>query len=364
MKIAFVYMPGRRHRLAAARAGSAASEFFYGALQLEAAGHDVTIHEIPEGVPASLGVRVGDRLAAMDLMPFRTTGTLLAQVKPLLGALARADAVVATTTGLAFSLALAAWLSRRRLPLVGIHCGMLNSRHGFARRSLSRWLMRGMQPQLFGVGELAGLSALLGLPESGFQVNQFGVDTGFWCPGPGEAGEYLLSVGNDGRRDFTLLCRAARQLDIEVRIITRLALPDDRPDNVQVIHGDLRGLTLDDQALRRLYRGARGVVVPLLESPQPAGQSVALQAMACGRPVVLTRTAGLWKPDELRNADNVYLVPPGDEAALVAALAGLHADPHGAARVAERGREYVLEHGDIRNFALRIESGCRKAAHV
>ena len=54
------------------------------------------------------------------------------------------------------------------------------------------------------------------------------------------------------------------------------------------------------------------VVVPVKDVPQPSGQSVTLQASACARPVVLTRTRGLWDPDGLRDGDNVLLVPPGD----------------------------------------------------
>ena len=42
--------------------------------------------------------------------------------------------------------------------------------------------------------------------------------------------------------------------------------------------------------------------------PQPSGQSVTLQASACGRPVVLTRTRGLWDPEQLRDGENVLLV--------------------------------------------------------
>ena len=36
-----------------------------------------------------------------------------------------------------------------------------------------------------------------------------------------------------------------------------------------------------------------------------------MQASACGRPVVLTRTRGLWDPEALRDGENVLLVPPG-----------------------------------------------------
>ena len=37
---------------------------------------------------------------------------------------------------------------------------------------------------------------------------------------------------------------------------------------------------------------------------QPSGYSVTLQAMACGKPVILTKTRGLWAPEIFVNFKN------------------------------------------------------------
>jgi len=84
--------------------------------------------------------------------------------------------------------------------------------------------------------------------------------------------------------------------------------------------------------------------------------------MACGRAVILSSTAGLWNPDALANGDNLCLVPAGDVDALAAAMDRAVSDPAWAARLGQRGRDYALRHGDIRDFARRIEAGCRQAA--
>jgi hypothetical protein len=41
MKIAFVHYPGRLSRLDAARAGTAPTEFLFGAIELERSGHEI-----------------------------------------------------------------------------------------------------------------------------------------------------------------------------------------------------------------------------------------------------------------------------------------------------------------------------------
>ena len=106
--------------------------------------------------------------------------------------------------------------------------------------------------------------------------------------------------------------RAASSIDAEIRILTR----HPRPCSPAAQHPLGAGGLAPPPAERR--RRARGVPRRRPSSsfrsrtcPQPSGQSVTLQASACARPVVLSRTRGLWDPDRLRDGENVLLVPPG-----------------------------------------------------
>ncbi|MFZ5893631.1 MAG: glycosyltransferase family 4 protein [Myxococcota bacterium] len=64
-----------------------------------------------------------------------------------------------------------------------------------------------------------------------------------------------------------------------------------------------------------------------------------LEAMAMGLPIVATRVSG--NEDVVVDGDNGLLVPPGDPAALAAALRKLIDDPELAARMGQRSREMV-----------------------
>jgi hypothetical protein len=46
VKIAYIFQPGRLQRFDDALVGNAATEFFYGALELRARGHDVSCYEL------------------------------------------------------------------------------------------------------------------------------------------------------------------------------------------------------------------------------------------------------------------------------------------------------------------------------
>ena len=42
--------------------------------------------------------------------------------------------------------------------------------------------------------------------------------------------------------------------------------------------------------------------------------------MACGRPVILTETRGLWSKRLIRDGENILLVKPDDDEAMIRAI--------------------------------------------
>ncbi len=254
------------------------------------------------------------------------------------------DCVVGAATGVAMGLGVLKRLGCLRPRLVGIHCGVVNFPVRGLRLAASRWALGRQRCVLFAESERAEVEACFAVDA---EVNAFGVDVDFWTPGDGEAGDYVLAVGNDARRDYGTLVEAARGAGVRVRVLTNRELPADLPENVEHLRGSWHRPAVTDAELRELYRGARLVVVPLEDSVQPAGQSVALQAMACGKSVVMSRTRGLWTADDFVEGEHLRLVPAGDIGALREAmkLPGLDG------RVV---RERVVERGGIGGFAERL----------
>jgi colanic acid/amylovoran biosynthesis glycosyltransferase len=103
-----------------------------------------------------------------------------------------------------------------------------------------------------------------------------------------------------------------------------------------------------EEEVRRLLDEADLFVLPsvVASNGNMEGLPVALmEALACGIPTVSTTTSGI--PEIVRDGETGLLVPPGDPAALRAALARILADPAAARRRADAGRRLVEEEFDI-----------------
>jgi glycosyltransferase involved in cell wall biosynthesis len=184
----------------------------------------------------------------------------------------------------------------------------------------------------------------------------FGIDHLFWCPArpalPHDG--TVLAIGSDPNRDYATLLQAVPQRPL--RLLTDLPLKIAPGRTPIVLRGSFSRPAVTDLELRQLYRTALCVAVPLHDCFQPSGQSVALQAMACGAAVVLTRNRGLWAPDLLLDGENCLLVPPGDVAALSVAVARLAEDPTLRRRLGAAARDTIE-----RYFPLSVAEDAARA---
>jgi glycosyltransferase involved in cell wall biosynthesis len=136
-------------------------------------------------------------------------------------------------------------------------------------------------------------------------------------PEPGESG--VLYVGPaDRHKGLHVLLDARRRLPARLArlVVVGACVATDAADGVSC-PGRLTG-----NALWQRYREAALVVVPSIW-PEPC-PTVALEALAYGRPVVASRVGGL--PDLVDDGRTGVLVPPGDSRALSSAISALLTD--------------------------------------
>lgn len=191
----------------------------------------------------------------------------------------------------------------------------------------------------------------LGVPREKLQVEPRGVDERFWRPMPEVPVENLLcSVGWEAR-DYRTLIDAVRGLDVKAELaVGAIAKPllTDTTGPVAATLKEIAGGGLPPNVeltqrkpreLRALYARSKLVVITVKDVEFDAGVTATTEAMAMGKAVVASRTPGI--ADLFQDGQQGLYVPPGDPAALRAAIARLLAHPEEAERMGRAGREKV-----------------------
>tara|TARA_B100001250_G_C19773070_1_gene778164 strand:+ start:587 stop:1678 length:1092 start_codon:yes stop_codon:yes gene_type:complete len=141
-----------------------------------------------------------------------------------------------------------------------------------------------------------------------FTFIPFSVDVDFWkFKEKDNNDKKVLFIGNDGQRDYEFVIELAKCLnDFHFTFVTNKILPEEiQSDNVTLINGSWGNDNYSDKFIHKLYTSASITIIPLKESLQPSGQSVALQSMSSGTPVIITKTNGFWAPHDFADGENI-----------------------------------------------------------
>jgi glycosyltransferase involved in cell wall biosynthesis len=177
----------------------------------------------------------------------------------------------------------------------------------------------------------------------------FGVDADFFAARPWPERPMVLSVGGDRDRDpatlFAALARVhAERPDVELLVQTTSDAPP--PEGVAVVPH------VSHRELADLYARASVVAVATRDNLHASGMTVSLEAMATGRPVVMTDTPGI--EDYVVHERTGLLAPVGDPEALAGHVLRLLRDEDEARRFGAAGRAAVEDRLTTRHLAASL----------
>lgn len=210
-------------------------------------------------------------------------------------------------------------------------------------------------------------SQKLFLVEHGFDRRKlstirFGIDKEFFKPtGDRPAGGYILSVGRDNGRDYETLCAAAKGIAAKFLIVCSPRNVEhirEIPENVEIRYD------VDYLTLKKLYEGARFVIVPsrrenYLDGSDCSGQTVILDAMSAGKPVIATYRS--WMDDYLSHGNDCIIIPPETPDALRDAIERMMNDEVGAMRMGTEARRRIETELNSENMAAQLYTICKAA---
>jgi glycosyltransferase involved in cell wall biosynthesis len=181
-----------------------------------------------------------------------------------------------------------------------------------------------------------------------------GIDADFYTqqPWPISARNTFVvaSAGDDRLRDHATLVESIRLLrkagtDATLELAT--TSPVELPEELGTLHARRMG-----GEMRQVYRRSTVVAVALAPNKVGSGLTVVLEAMASGRPVVVTANPGL--DGYVEHGVTGLLVPPKDPAAMAQAIGELLADPVRARAMGRAGRAAVLARFTSRHMAADL----------
>tara|TARA_B110000483_G_scaffold240748_1_gene322059 strand:+ start:1542 stop:2639 length:1098 start_codon:yes stop_codon:yes gene_type:complete len=143
-----------------------------------------------------------------------------------------------------------------------------------------------------------------------FHYQSFGVDVGFWdyIKYSNNHKKYITFIGNDSNRDIHLLRKLIIENPNEKFCVVTTRKLNLNSDNLIRIKGHLNKAhdKYNDSYIKNIYHSSKFVIIPLIDCIQPSGQSVMLQSMSCGTPVLISNSFGLFS-NKLINEENCII---------------------------------------------------------
>jgi hypothetical protein len=193
------------------------------------------------------------------------------------------------------------------------------------------------------------LTEFLGADGPPVDYVRFGVDTDFYSYAPYPTTPMLLSVGGDRDRDAALLFGALEHVrrtmpHVSILVQTKSSLTP--PAGVTVVS------QLSHLQLRSAYENASVVLLATKPNLHVSGMTVSLEAMATGRPVVITETPGM--SDYISHETTGLMVGRHTAEELGAAALSLLADHALAEAMGVSARRWVEDNFTVGHLARRL----------
>jgi glycosyltransferase involved in cell wall biosynthesis len=199
------------------------------------------------------------------------------------------------------------------------------------------------------------LENIYGFPGNRITVLGSRVDTEFFTPRTDVAVKSQVCSAGAVNRDYETLVAAVAPLGVPLKIAADTAWKHSTTQTeVRPLPPNVEMRSWGNYVnLRGLYAESAVVAVPLARSIL-SGVTVVLEAMAMGKPVIVTRNA--YVEDFVIDGENGYFVPAGDAEAMRQKVRHVLDNPEEAARVGARARDWVLDRFTVPKYVDRILS--------
>ena len=277
----------------------------------------------------------------------------------------RSDVVLSTVDTVGIPLVMLARAGRVRPPLVYIAIGLperlARLRSEGMRRRYARALGATAAIAAYSEHEADELNAFLTSYAESTRTEfvPFGVDAQAFAPTVAQPAVDVVMAGADPHRDVDVFVGLAAEMpNRSFRLVTtvdRAKALSSPPTNLEI------EVDIAFDAMKQRLEEARVVALPVLDNSYSGATTVLLQAMALGKPIVVTRTKAIATGYGLVDGENCRLVEPGDPQGFGRAVASVLRDEWHARSLGARARNTVESDLTWDRYVDRLEAILRDA---
>lgn len=355
-KITYVFLRGRNKKVLEEK--NFANDFFYGAYLFDKNKYDVNILEVDsESIQSNKFLNFFDRGFKKFLnLPFNMEKFVSFKN---LKSLKKSDHVILVNETVAFS----------SLPLLFILKIFSKTKISvfvmglFSREASNKFFLIIMNIFIKIMISCVNNVLFLGKPEyeearktythkNKFKYLPFSVDTEFWSSHEDIEKTYdLIFVGNDLNKDFSFVIKLITELKHRNFLVVSNNPVFDNLEfsNSTFIKSDWSTGLVSDTELRDFYLSSRISILPIKETLQPSGQSVALQSMSLKIPVLISQTSGFWDKEKFSNNNNIIFLK-NDINTWTNEINKLLNDYSKAKNIASKAHDVVLKEYNLNKF--------------
>ena len=316
--ITYVFLQGRKKRLESGNLIS--KEFFYSYFYAKENFDNVNILEMEnfeKNIKQSLLRKIDSFINKLTKLPIYTYAIFK---KKNLDVFNNSDFIIMANDRVAFSCFPLIMLSKRKNKNISFFVmGLFNKDPRFRIQIILRNLliksMFNKVNKIFFLGKKEYTQAVENFNkfEEKFVFLPFSIDTSFWKSEENNSFENkkdILFIGNDGNRDYEFVVElAGRMHEYNFHFITeKIEQSEKLSKNINLIKGSWGLEQLSDQQIREYYDKSKITIIPIKETNQPSGQSVALQSMSMRTPVIMTKVKGFWDEENFQDKKHLSFI--------------------------------------------------------
>tara|TARA_B100001996_G_scaffold312933_1_gene255195 strand:- start:2012 stop:3148 length:1137 start_codon:yes stop_codon:yes gene_type:complete len=365
--ILYIFGSGRAKRINEKSIDS--EEFFYGYFYLKKTYQNLDYIEMrkeerPSEISKKFLLFIDKVLRKLTNLPFYTN--LICSIENY-KKIKNANTIVSTNDRLALSILPMVWFGRvtSNIKLNVIVMGLFsNKKSSFILNIFHKFLifiiLNSVNKFIFlGLGEFKNASTNYKKYEKKFFFLPFCVDSKFWNNPENNYpnGDSILFIGNDGNREFDIAVKIAEKLpSINFNFVTSYKYDEiSFPKNIKLISANWNEYLLSDKEIRNYYLNSKLTILPLKNTLQPSGQSVTLQSMSVGTPVLITKTKGFWDNEKFEDNKNIFFIDNNDVDNWIKKIVSIYENEYLLKTVSKNSIKTINENYDINLFNNNLE---------